>query len=107
MLPLQFRSAALRELVLAVELLVDGNQFTAGIASAAAAHIKQTLHDVMPSTQLGLPVRDIYLEHAQLLPPGPLMDLLHFFWIQIGLRYGALPAVQEWRQRLRQVPVPA
>lgn len=104
---LQFRSDALGELVLAVELLIDGNQFTAGIASAAAAHIQQTLHDVMPSTQLGSPVRDIYLEHAQLLPPGPLMNLLQFFWLQIGLRYSALPAVQQWRQRLRQVPVPA
>lgn len=97
------RKAALKELVLAVQLLVDGQQFTPGIATAVCGHIQHALHEMRLLNEMGLPSTDIYIEHAQLLPLGPLRELLHFLWVHIGLRFNALPAVEHWRQRLRQV----
>lgn len=95
------RTAALEELILAVRVLIDGQHFTTGVASALCAHMRQTLH---PGTER-LPNMDIYLEHAQFLPLPAIRELLDFLWMQIGLRFHSLPLVENVRQRLLQVSI--
>lgn len=97
---MQMRTVALQELVLAVQVLLDGKQFTSGIASAVCAHIQQVLRK---EQLLHSPNCDIYLEHAQLLPLIPLLDLVDFLWFQLGLRFSSLPLVDSVRRRLFEV----
>ncbi len=90
--------AALNEVMAAVQLLMDSQLFSCGMAAAIGSHIRQHLGPNFSWQDFG---DRVYMEHASLLDLEPLQELLMFLWTQLGLKMHLLDPYIKAQQLLR------
>lgn len=95
---LQMRGAVLDEVTAAVQLLMDSQLFSSGMAAAIGSHIGQRLGPNFSWQEFG---DRVLLEHASLLDLEPLQELLTFLWTQLGLKMHLLDPYIKSQQLLR------
>ena len=95
---LQMRGAVLDEVMTTVQLLMDSQLFSCGMAAAIDSHIRQRLGPNFSWQDFG---DRVFLEHASLLDLEPLKELLTFLWTQLGLRMQLLDPYIKAQQLLR------
>ncbi|DBA68218.1 TPA: hypothetical protein ACH3X2_013835 [Trebouxia sp. C0005] len=94
----QMRGAVLDEVMTTVQLLMDSQLFSCGMAAAIDSHIRQRLGPNFSWQDFG---DRVFLEHASLLDLEPLKELLTFLWTQLGLRMQLLDPYIKAQQLLR------
>ena len=91
---IQVRAAFLEEVRLAAQFLSETGLFSIGIATAISGHISRSLLSSPSLLEDGnLSEQSMLMDHARLLDVEPLQVLLHFLWVQLGIRWMYLPPV--------------